>query len=360
MVLALIVPTLVACGSESNDEGGPEVEQELPLGCSRTQFDGDENCVGIPEPGKGIQLHAGPSNYDDELEVAPFLIQPGQEKVECYTMQAPNTETYPYFEQQNRMRPGSHHMIIRVVDDSAPLGWGPCGNVLLAKGGIPGSQTQVRDIPGVKIAPENKGLGRTLPPNAKVQFEFHFVNNQRGASKPLLREAWVNLLYKDPATITEPLRGVAMIGGLGIHVPPRSEQTVYHSCNVTGDARVFDLFGHFHAHTERFSAWRTRDGQRELIYESYNWAEPADLVYDTVNKNPAPDAEANSDGGWSGTLEFKAGDQIEWECNVKNKLDTPLNFANEAYTAEMCILFGGYVGASNIGMSCFQGVKVRE
>lgn len=363
LIVALAVPSLVACGESNESVDGKKIEGEttaLPIGCKVSGYDGDQNCIAAPEPGKGIQLHAGPSNYDDDLEVAKFLIHPGEEKVECFNMDSPNDADFTYIEQQNRMRPGSHHMIIRLVDaEKAPLGWGGCESFLNNKGGIPGSQTQIRDIPGKKIAPENEGLGRTLPAKSRVQFEFHFVNNRPGNDAPLLREAWVNLLYKDPATITQPISTVAMIGGLAMNVPARTEQTIYQSCQVTADARIFDLFGHFHANTERFTAWRHRDGKTDLLYESYNWAEPVDLTYDTVNPNPAPDAAKRRDGGWNGPLEVKANDVIEWECQINNKTDNPLRFANEAYTADMCILFGGYVGPRGAGLSCFQGGTPR-
>jgi hypothetical protein len=37
------------------------------------------------------------------------------------------------------------------------------------------------------------------------------------------------------------------------------------------------------------------------------------------------------------------GDTLEWECDVNNTSDAPLRFANEAYTAEMCLLAGAYI-----------------
>jgi hypothetical protein len=251
----------------------------------------------------------GPRNYDDPAEVEPFLIHAGEETVECYTM--------------------------RIA-------------------GIPGSQTQVRDIPGVEIAPENANLGRTLPPNALVQFQLHYYHTQRQDAAPKLREAWVNLFYKDPAEVTGTIRGVSLIGGISMNVQPHTRQTLSYSCDVAGDARIFDLFGHFHAHTERFSAWRRRGEERELIYESYNWGEPANLVYDSVNQNPSPDATKRQDGGWTGQLHVQAGDKLEWECDINNTLDTPIRFANEAQTAEMCILFGGYVADASAGLTCLR------
>ncbi len=53
-----------------------------------------------------------------------------------------------------------------------------------------------------------------------------------------------------------------------------------------------------------------------------------------------PDPERGLAGGRSGLLFLDAGDRIEWECEVHNRTDHVLRFANEAYDAEMCITFG--------------------
>jgi hypothetical protein len=63
----------------------------------------------------------------------------------------------------------------------------------------------------------------------------------------------------------------------------------------------------------------------------------------------------------SGLQYVENGDTLEWECEVNNTTDAPLRFANEAYTAEMCLLGGVYVGDQSgllaggcAGGSCFQ------
>ena len=40
--------------------------------------------------------------------------------------------------------------------------------------------------------------------------------------------------------------------------------------------------GHFHAHTERFSAWTTIDGVREPLFEDFDWHEPELFRFDSA------------------------------------------------------------------------------
>jgi hypothetical protein len=40
---------------------------------------------------------------------------------------------------------------------------------------------------------------------------------------------------------------------------------------------------------------------------------------------------------------MEPGDSLRWTCDVDNTTDQALYFANEAYTAEMCLLAGAYV-----------------
>ena len=74
------------------------------------------------------------------------------------------------------------------------------------------------------------------------------------------------------------------------------------------------------------------------------------LEYNSVVKNPAPDAASKTEGGWSGVLDLKAGDKIEWFCDVVNQQDSVLRFTNQTYLGEMCI-----VDAEAVGSSCTGG-----
>ena len=52
------------------------------------------------------------------------------------------------------------------------------------------------------------------------------------------------------------------------------------------------------------------------------------------------------EGGWSGILDLMPGDQLLWECHVINNQSVALNFTNNTYTGEMCILDAETVGAT--------------
>ena len=76
--------------------------------------------------------------------------------------------------------------------------------------------------------------------------------------------------------------------------------------------------------------------------------------YDSVSTNPAPDVKNQMDGASSGELNLEKGDQLYFLCDINNRLDTPLRFANEAIDGEMCILFGSYLGDT---APCSAGAK---
>ncbi|HMJ12991.1 MAG TPA: hypothetical protein VK524_16330 [Polyangiaceae bacterium] len=331
---------------------------EPPKGCpTSTGYVGDELCIAAPEAGQGIQLHVGPSVYD-AAHIAPFL-QPAQtENVQCYFGKSPNTEPMYYFEQEIRMRPGTHHLIMTILNEDVPDGWGACKDPFgfgSGQGGIPGSQTTVRSIPGTEqVAPENRNLARLLPARAQIQYQLHYYNF---SDKPIMREVWVNLHEKDPSQATQPLKGIGLIGGLDLAVPAQSRGVYRYGCTVNGTGRVYDLFGHYHAHTERFSIWRIRNGQSLHLYDSFDWVHPANLTYDSVNTNWTADRVNRVPGGYSGIVDVFPGDRFEWECEINNVTSGILRFANEVYTAEMCITFGSFVPSTptGSGLSCIGG-----
>jgi len=339
-LVAAAASLLFGCGSSSDDTGsGPSNTPSAADPCGLSSgFPGDELCIPPPAPGEGIQIHAGPPSYD-AADTAEWVIQPGEENVQCYLARIPEGGFY-YLRQQNRMRSGSHHMLIFLLDDEGQAD-GPTTCGLGRSGWIPPSQTPKRDIPG-ELGPEDAGLARYLPEGSMASFQLHYVNS---GTVPLLREAWVNLYRLDESEVTQKLQPVFMVADRGIDIPAqtRAETTLSFEPPITEPTRIFLLTGHMHAHTETFSVWRTRGTQRDLVYKSFDWGEPVELTYNSVTQNPAPDEANKTDGGVSGELMFEPGDRLEWACEVNNTTDEPLHFANEVYTAEMCLLMGEHV-----------------
>jgi hypothetical protein len=295
-----------------------------------TGFPGDEYCILPPPADQGFQVHIGPGDYDNP---GSYLMQPGDESTEDFPAVAGNDGDVFFYYRQYRMRPGSHHLII----SQASGGLGDGGRRL------GGSQNVAKDNPDRGVtAPENEGIGMPLAARAPLNVQLHYINT---SSAPVLREAWINFWYKDPATVTEQAKEMFANGGLGMNIPA-GQRTVLgpYSCAVAQAGRVLTLYGHRHANAPRFSAWRVRSGQRELIYESLNWAEPMVLEFNTITENPAPDRAKGIEGGHSGILDLMPGDALEWECEVDNTHDFALRFGNQTYDSEMCILIGDTVG----------------
>ena len=340
---------LVACGSPDKPTtkttpSKTTAPTEQPEACSQVSgFAGDDLCIPPPSAAEGIQLHVGPTSYDDMDALAPYLIGPGEENVKCYFAKISEGGFY-YFNQKNRMRAGSHHMLLNLVPDTGQAE-GPTDQCEIAgsKGSIPGSQTPSRDFPDGELAPEDEGLGRYLPEGAIASVQLHYVNTS--TDETYLREAWVNLYRKDESEVTQRLQTVFMVGDLATNIPPqtRATTTLEYTPPLTSSTRVYTLNAHSHAHSESFTVWRIRGDQTDLVYQSFNWAEPTVLTYNSVVQNTLPDPVAKKDGGTTGIFNLEPGDKLKWACDVNNTLDTAIHFANEAHTAEMCLLAGFYV-----------------
>jgi hypothetical protein len=348
---------VVACGGSDGQGTKVATSHPTPGACSETSgFAGDDLCIAPPSAAQGIQLHVGPTSYDDMDAMEPFIIAPGDENVRCFLARVPEGGFY-YFKQEARMRSGSHHMLIDLIPDTGQAE-GPTDKceVIGSLGSIPGSQTPIRNFPDGEVAPEDEGLARYLPEGAMASFQLHYVNL---GTEPNLREAWVNLYKKDESEVTQRLQTVFMVGDISVNIPPQTRQTTTLEFTPTlpSATRVYTLNGHSHAHSESFTVWRTRGDQKDMIYQSFNWAEPDVLTYNTVVQNKLPDAVAKTDGGSTGLLTLEPGDKLTWSCDVNNTLDTAIHFANEAHTAEMCLLAGAYVSDDPklLAGACFSG-----
>jgi hypothetical protein len=288
-----------------------------------------------------MQLHYGPKDYSNQAEVDSFLLHPGEETTDCMFVTT-NNSTEVFFRQYHaRMRPGSHHMLLYLQDTRRPESTGPeaCRQGLDTRN-IFGSQTLTLDVGNVVSGPENDGLAIKLEPNQQGVVQMHFINT---GNVPILREGWANLVYVDPSTVKQLGDPIFFLGGLTMDVQPGTTQVIKGTATAPADGlRLVAATGHFHAHTTRFSAWKTIAGQRELMMEDFDWHEPTLIRFDSLTKNSAPNAAGKKAGGFSGIVGLNKGDVIDWECEVVNDGDVALGFGNEVFTAEMCNMFGLY------------------
>jgi len=366
-VMLLALP-LAGCGGSDEESagtgGGPTIDQLTGCGIN-SGFKGDDVCLKPPTAytADGIQLHYGPSDYTP-AGMEPFYIEPGEEFVSCFYTQTTN-ETDKFFNGYHaRLRPGSHHLRIFVIQSATPKpeGIGSCslGDSYGARF-LFGATSPSIDAPkpGEEFGTDVQGVAIRLPARSQIVMEVHFYNT---GTERLLQEAWANFDFTDTYDILGD--AVSFIGGLNTATPPGGTQIVGGTTTAPmnpvaapglppGATRPMILVGHYHYHTTRFSLWHTPVGGAEtLIQESFDWSEPATFRYDTKHQNPLPDRAQRIDGATSGPLVINQGDSLRWECEIHNTTDqasdpagapTTLTFANEVYTGEMCNVFGMYI-----------------
>jgi hypothetical protein len=175
----------------------------------------------------------------------------------------------------------------------------------------------------------------------------------------MLRENWMNIWWLPDGSTVTPLQISAV--NAPINYPPNQVIDNKYTVKVTGDTRIVSIFGHRHAWTTRFSALLTRaDGTTQDLYESFSWLEMLTYQLDSVTTNPGPHVDGTDDGAVSGVTMLHAGDQVSFTCHADTttagaaKLGVPvpngnLTFGNEAFGAEMCVLYLETTGAAMNG-----------
>ena len=287
-----------------------------------TQYPGDEYCILPPPADKGFQVHLGPSNYNNPEP--SFVMEPGTETTVQLSSTSGNDKDVYYYWRQYRMRPGSHHWIVTANGKR-----------------IGGTQNLVKDTPDRgMIAPENQGVGMPLAAHAQLGHSLHYYNF---TDKPMIKEVWMNVWYRDAKDVTEP--ALEMFSMLGMGIAPGEHVIKHGACTVNGTGRLLTLYGHVHAHNKRFSAWRTRGGQKMLLHQAFDWVHPGVSEFSSLTMNPALDPNSEVDGGFSGVVDLKPGDVIEFECDILNDTTTTFVGKNEAENDEMCIMVGDSAGA---------------
>ena len=204
------------------------------------------------------------------------------------------------------------------------------------------------------VSPEEKGIGIRLPLNSGVNVNLHHFNT---TDAPLLRESWINAWYMPKEEVTR--RAQQILIAAPVNFPIGMKLDSGGSAAATTETQVLSLWGHRHAWTTRFHAWVVRtDGSEQLVYDSRDWNDMPTFSYNSVAKNPEPGKGV--DGASTGPLVLRPGDKLHFNCHVEttqeraNEIGVPLpskpiTWANEATTAEMCLLEGQTTGGTLFG-----------
>src|SRR5260221_2815035 len=224
-------------------------------------------------------------------------------------------------------------------DLDMPHGFADCKGADTAGNADDIGSFQVRSYTYPPASPEYVGLANTLPAGRQGMLNGHFINQ---TEKPILAEAWLSYDKVDPAKVLGGIMPMALPGGIGMRIEPHTQATLHFSCSPNQEVRVLTLESHFHVHAQRMSAWKVdASGAKTLIYEGFDWHEPAHFNFDFATTNPASDRTSKRPGAISGPLTVSPKEAIEWECEIDNTSDGVLKFRNEVNTGEMCILGGG-------------------
>ena len=337
-----------------------------------TDYPGDAFCILPPPPDKGVQYGVHPqgakwfeqvskgdmSGYENLSD--EWLMSDGDEEQFNYQTNAGNAEDAKYYRNYARMRPGSHHMIVSSQPDGNPPEetWGPALMTGLNAGtGLPGAQRPDENAPKSLLKPEeDSGLFSNLPKQAPVTFNMHHFN---AAGRTLLKEAWTNLWWETDAQV--PVQGIFGLDTTQVRnlkSPAGETRDLHYSWTITEPVRMLTAFGHRHVWTSNFSAWvENPDKELDILYQSFQWLDEPTYRYDSMTDNPKPVPDARSDGASSGIRMLMPGQKLHFNCHIEftderaasEKAPSPgsigeLHFANEAFTAEMCILFGSTAG----------------
>jgi hypothetical protein len=310
-------------------------------------FPDDHACLLPPKAGEGIQIHVGPSSYDDPNEVNKYVFHAGSESAECWTFHTPNTDKIYYQTFVISGRSGTHHIINTMYNTALTdggftvcqdPGTGTNGNII---DNLPGASRAY--MPRLEVAPENAHIGRAIGPNVPSQADMHYFNF---TDKDILREFWMNIYTVSAEQITQEANQIRAMGGITwtiLPIQPGTDMEYNYSCPIDTDGRIIELLGHFHAHGKHQSASiQHADGMVEKLFEMYDYLDPAMFPYDSVSKNPA--FSATQAGAVSGMVEVKAGDTFLWDCHIVNDGNVALSYTNEVKTGEMCNVWGESLG----------------
>lgn len=330
-VAACAATLMLGCAND----GSPNSQEEDGCGLN-TDYDGDEYCIAPPPAELGFQVHYGPLSYDDPVEVEKYLMAPGIDTNLFEPAEAGNATDIYFYKRQYRMRPGSHHLIVTAGSQRSIAGTGRR---------LGGSQNAIKDNPKGQIPPENVGIGIPLSARSPLTLNLHHFNGQ---SKPILREAWINFWYVDPGAVTQEAKEIFLWAGLGQIIAPGASTTVRGKKTINEAGRILTLYGHRHSNNVRFAAYLNG----ELVFDDYDWKEPAVFEFNSLTDNPAPEVGSGRAGASSGMLELAPGDVLEWQCDIENHHNEAITFGeNEAVTSEMCILVGDALGPALLGVS---------
>ena len=354
------------CGSDPLTQPSPCIDAWGAVLCkANTPYPGNEMALCPMDPEEGMMLHFGPRDYDNPAEVDPYLLYPGEEREFCKHINTPNTTERWINSYHGRMRPFSHHLIVTMAaqyspDDAFPYA---CSSQVLDRW-LFGSQdpqidvTRIGSSNAVQPGDPDYNLAQVVPANQTLLFDFHNLN---ATGEVGLREAWASFKYVDPSAVAGQVDMIAFYQ-LNISIPPLGHSVTQRKMcpapvGLGGAGQPVYLglaTAHAHERMQRFSMWHHKnDGSTELIYETYDWAEPGNAFFTkNVENPPLPVPSTQIWGAKTGYVQVMPGESMSFECEFQNNLAQTVSFGDQT-TDEMCNVFGFYYPTVGGMWNCF-------
>ena len=274
--------------------------------------------VGLDKPaaGKGFQVH-----------IPPYMIPAQYEREIFVRMPIGNTEDIYVNEINSKMRPGTHHLVLReyLYKDEKYLP--KIGQI--REQNLPNATTNYySNLSGDKILFEAltpdfsyrlpDGFALKMPPNHTMDFNSHYFNKTDATR---FGEIYCNFLTIPKEKVTQLVTPIEGDGNADLVLQPKERKTFIHNFPYEKKTTVLSLLSHTHKRGEKFVI-KYYGGKRngEVLYVSEYWEHP---IYLNL---PKP-------------IVFEAGEGLTSEVTYYNESSRTISFGVTS-DDEMNFIFG--------------------
>ena len=308
-LLALMIPNLLACGSED--------PAPAPAG---------DELLAPPPAGRGVQF------------VMKTKLDPGSEAEHCMFVQAPPEGLF-VSRDEVRFNEGSHHVLLYETpyttipttrDDGSPLEQDANGVFDCSDGAAEGLEV-TKLVAGSQNADGNafvrfpEGVAMPVTPGRVLLINAHYIN---ASSKLLEPEVRINL-HTIPEEEVVAEGDILFWYNLFIKVDAQSESRARMRCMLHSDITLINVQSHMHARGTDYAA---SEAGAEPFYTNDAW-----------ENVPVKDF---GDG-----MELAAGTWLDYQCDYTNTGATAV-VQGPRSTDEMCMLIGAYYPADRATSRC--------
>jgi len=266
-----------------------------------------------------------------QIRTPDITIGAGVEATYCYYTAIDNQEAAGVKRWESSMTPGSHHMIVYLVDQlPEPEGTlddsGECG---FLSGDLNAVWSYAAQEPEAEFALPD-GVGMSVGAEQKVVIQMHYLN---ASDHALDAHVTLNGHTYDAGAAYDEIHAYVTYNDQ-IDVGPNQEGSAGGSCAVPAGARFIVMSTHSHRFTTRA---QNLDGN-DLLVDTDDW-EHADMAT------------------WLDAPFYQFAGNLTYRCDYFNGTTAPVRDGDSARTDEMCMAIGYFVGGDG-PIGCLNSVAV--